>query len=80
MLIFLTLIFFTLTILLFLPPLPLHLPRTNTQVSEQSRHTNINALQTAIYESLYYTVSDKNHDRYVSLDEFILGCTKLKNR
>jgi len=50
------------------------------QVYEESRKTKDYSLQTAIYESAYYTVSDANKDHYVELGEFINGCTKLKNR
>merc|ERR1712032_87506 len=50
------------------------------QIYEESRKTKDNSLQTAIYESAYYTVSDKNRDHFIELNEFIAGCTKLKNR
>lgn len=50
------------------------------QVYEESRKTHDYSLQTAIYESAYYTVSDKNKDKYIELNEFLAGCTKLKNR
>merc|ERR1712032_1712467 len=50
------------------------------QVYEESRKTHDYSLQTAIYESAYYTVSDKNGDKYIELNEFLAGCTKLKNR
>jgi len=50
------------------------------QIYEESRKTKDYSLQTAIYESAYYTVSDKNRDHFIEYNEFLAGCTKLKNR
>merc|ERR1719476_236262 len=50
------------------------------QVYTENSKTHDNSLSTAIYESAYYTVSDRNKDHYVELNEFIAGVTKLKNR
>jgi len=50
------------------------------QVYQESGKTHDYSLQTAIYESVYYTVSDTNKDHMIELNEFIAGITKLKNR
>ena len=50
------------------------------QVYQETYKTHDYSLQTAIYSSVYYTVSDANKDHYIELNEFIAGMTKLKNR
>jgi len=50
------------------------------QVYQESYKTHDYSLSTAIYESVYYTVSDTNKDHVIELNEFIAGITKLKNR
>merc|ERR1712048_1303475 len=50
------------------------------QVYQESYKTHDHSLSTAIYESVYYTVSDTNKDHMIEANEFIAGITKLKNR